>query len=72
MADLWTEHLGTPNVELIEYVRRLRSRCRLGILSNSFVGARELETTMYQFNELVEHIIYSHEIGVCMPDAWAY
>ncbi len=53
-ADLWTEYLGTPNVELIEYVRGLRSRCRLGILSNSFVGARELETAIYQFDELVE------------------
>lgn len=72
MADLWTEYLGTPNVELIEYVRGLRSRCRLGILSNSFVGARELETAMYQFDELVEEIVYSHEIGVCKPDALAF
>lgn len=72
MADLWTEYLGTPNVELIEYVRGLRSSCRLGILSNSFVGARELETAMYQFDELVEQIIYSHEIGVCKPDPRAF
>ncbi|MDQ1022544.1 HAD superfamily hydrolase (TIGR01509 family) [Streptomyces umbrinus] len=72
MADLWTEYLGTPNTELIEYVRGLRSRCRLGILSNSFVGARELETAMYQFDELVEQIIYSHEIGVCKPDKRAF
>lgn len=72
MADLWDEYLGMPNVELIEYVRGLRSRCRLGILSNSFVGARELETAMYQFDELVEQIIYSHEIGVCKPDARAF
>ncbi|MGC4987045.1 HAD family hydrolase [Streptomyces sp. DT193] len=72
MADLWEEYLGTPNVELIEYVRGLRSRCRLGILSNSFVGARELETAMYQFDELVEQILYSHEIGVCKPDPRAF
>ncbi|MFG2946244.1 HAD family hydrolase [Streptomyces adustus] len=72
MADLWAEYLGTPNVELIEYVRGLRSRCRLGILSNSFVGARELETAMYQFDELVEQIVYSHEIGVCKPDPRAF
>lgn len=72
MADLWAEYLGTPNLELIEYVRGLRSCCRLGILSNSFVGARELETAMYQFDELVEQIIYSHEIGVRKPDPRAF
>ncbi|MET9563804.1 HAD family hydrolase [Streptomyces tauricus] len=72
MADLWEEYLGSPNVELIEYVRGLRSRCRLGILSNSFVGARELETAMYRFDELVEQIFYSHEIGVCKPDPRAF
>jgi haloacid dehalogenase superfamily, subfamily IA, variant 3 with third motif having DD or ED/haloacid dehalogenase superfamily, subfamily IA, variant 1 with third motif having Dx(3-4)D or Dx(3-4)E len=72
MADLWDEYLGAPNVELIEYVRRLRSRCRLGILSNSFVGARELETAMYRFDELVEQIVYSHEIGVRKPDPRAF
>jgi putative hydrolase of the HAD superfamily len=72
MADLWAEYLGTPNQELIDYVKGLRTRCRLGILSNSFVGARELETARYQLDELVEQIIYSHEIGVCKPDPQAF
>ncbi|WP_438873708.1 HAD family hydrolase [Streptomyces alkaliterrae] len=72
MADLWAEYLGTPNGELIAYVRSLRSRCRLGILSNSFVGARERETAAYRFDELVEEIVYSHEIGICKPDERAF
>ncbi|MFD8567985.1 HAD-IA family hydrolase [Streptomyces sp. NPDC059639] len=72
MADLWAEYLGTPNVELIDYVRGLRGRCRLGILSNSFVGARERETSLYQFDELVEQIVYSHEIGIEKPDLRAF
>ena len=72
MADLWDEYLGTPNQELIDYVKGLRSRCRLGILSNSFVGARERETARYQFDALVDHIVYSHEIGVRKPDPRAY
>nr|WP_202541054.1 HAD-IA family hydrolase [Streptomyces sp. SID2563] len=72
MADLWAEYLGTPNEELIAYVRGLRGRCRLGILSNSFVGARERETALYHFDELVEHIAYSHEIGVEKPDPRAF
>jgi len=43
MTDLWREYLGTANTELIEYARQLRPRYRTGILSNSFVGARERE-----------------------------
>ncbi|MET8905736.1 HAD family phosphatase [Streptomyces sp. NPDC004538] len=72
MADLWAEYLGTPNDEFIDYVRGLRGSCRLGILSNSFVGARERETTLYHFDELVEQIVYSHEIGIEKPDLRAF
>lgn len=72
MADLWTEYLGTPNEALIAYVRGLRGSCRLGILSNSFVGARERETALYHFDELVEQIVYSHEIGIGKPDLRAF
>ncbi|MFG2358684.1 HAD family hydrolase [Streptomyces sp. NPDC048521] len=72
MADLWAEYLGTPNEELIAYVRGLRGSCRLGILSNSFVGARERETALYHFDELVEQIVYSHEIGIEKPDPRAF
>ncbi|MEU1592638.1 HAD family phosphatase [Streptomyces sp. NPDC005708] len=72
MADLWAEYLGTPNEELIAYVRGLQGMCRLGILSNSFVGARERETALYHFDDLVEQIIYSHEIGVGKPDPRAF
>ncbi len=72
MADLWAEYLGTPNEELIDYLRQLRGSCRLGILSNSFVGARERETALYRFDELAEQIVYSHEIGIEKPDPRAF
>lgn len=72
MADLWAEYLGTPNEDLIDYVRGLQGLCRLGILSNSFVGARERETALYHFDELVEQIVYSHEIGIEKPDLGAF
>ncbi|MFG2577379.1 HAD family hydrolase [Streptomyces sp. NPDC048481] len=72
MADLWAEYLGAPNDELITYVQGLRARCKLGILSNSFVGAREREITAYNFDKLVDQIVYSHEIGVCKPDPHAF
>jgi epoxide hydrolase-like predicted phosphatase len=72
MADIWREYLGTANTELIEYARRLRRRCRTGILSNSFVGAREREQACYGFEDLVDEIIYSHECGMSKPDPGIY
>jgi len=69
MADLWQEYLGTLNEDLISYVRSLRPRCRLGILSNSFVGAREREKDLV---DLVDETVYSHEIGVNKPDPRAF
>ncbi|MFE4378026.1 HAD family hydrolase [Streptomyces cyaneofuscatus] len=72
MGDLWAEYLGTPNEELMAYLRGIRRRCRLGILSNSFVGARERETALYRFDELVDEIVYSHEIGINKPDPRAF
>jgi putative hydrolase of the HAD superfamily len=72
LADLWREYLGTANTELIEYVRSLRPRYRTGILSNSFVGAREREQAAYGFEELVDEIVYSHESGLSKPDPAIY
>ena len=72
MADIWREYLGTPNTELIEYTRLLRPRYRTGILSNSFVGAREKEQAAYGFEDLVDDIVYSHEAGMSKPDPRIY
>jgi putative hydrolase of the HAD superfamily len=72
MADMWREYLGTANTELIEYARGLRPRYRTGILSNSFVGAREQEQEAYGFEDLVDDIVYSHECGMSKPDPRIY
>jgi epoxide hydrolase-like predicted phosphatase len=72
MADIWRQYLGTPNTELIEYARLLRPRYRTGILSNSFVGAREKEQAAYGFEDLVDDIVYSHEAGMSKPDPRIY
>jgi epoxide hydrolase-like predicted phosphatase len=72
MADLWREYLGTANTELIEYAAGLRPRYRTGILSNSFVGAREREQAAYGFEDLVDEIVYSHEAGMSKPDPRIY
>ncbi|HEX4289359.1 MAG TPA: HAD-IA family hydrolase, partial [Trebonia sp.] len=57
---------------MIEYARRLRPRYRTGILSNSFVGAREREQAAYGFEDLVDEIVYSHECGLSKPGPRAY
>ena len=72
MAGIWREYLGTANTGLIEYARRLRPRYRTGILSNSFVGAREREQAAYGFEDLVDEIVYSHEAGMSKPDPRIY
>jgi epoxide hydrolase-like predicted phosphatase len=72
MDDMWTEYLGTLNAELTGYLRGLRPRYRTGILSNSFVGAREREQARYGFGDLCDLIIYSHEEGMQKPDLRFY
>ncbi len=72
MSDIWREYLGAANTQLIGYVRQLRLRCRTGILSNSFVGARGREQAVYGFEDLVDEIIYSHECGMSKPDPRIY
>jgi HAD superfamily hydrolase (TIGR01509 family) len=72
MDDIWHEYLGSPNTELISYFTGLQERVRTGILSNSFVGARERERERYGFEDRCDVIAYSHEIGVMKPDPTAY
>jgi putative hydrolase of the HAD superfamily len=72
LTDLWREYLGAANTELIGYARGLRPRFRTGILSNSFVGAREREQAAYGFEDLVDEIVYSHECGLSKPDPAIY
>jgi putative hydrolase of the HAD superfamily len=72
MADFWNDYLGTPNTELIDYFRALRTRVRTGILSNSFVGAREKERERYGFEDMTDVIVYSHESGTGKPDPSIY
>lgn len=72
MDDLWSEYLGTLNEPLADYFTALRPRYRTGILSNSFVGARERERERYGFEDICDTIVYSHEEGVLKPDPRAY
>jgi putative hydrolase of the HAD superfamily len=72
MDDLWTEYLGTLNEGLANFLAGLRPRYRTGILSNSFVGAREREQDLYGFADICDAVVYSHEEGLTKPDPWFY
>ena len=72
MADVWAEYLGTLNRELAAYFAAVRPRHRTGILSNSFVGAREREQELYGFEDMCDVIVYSHEVRWRKPDPRIY
>ncbi len=72
MNDVWAEYLGTLNRELADYFGRLRPLYRTGILSNSFVGAREREQAAYGFEDMCDVIVYSHEVGCLKPTPQIY
>lgn len=72
MDDVWSEYVGSLNAELADYFNRLRPRYRTGILSNSFVGAREREEEAHRLSELCDVIVYSHEEGCLKPDRRMY
>jgi epoxide hydrolase-like predicted phosphatase len=72
LADMWVEYLGTANEALIAYARDLRPAYRTGILSNSFVGAREREQELFGFGDLFDDLVYSHEVGINKPDPRIY
>ena len=55
-------------IEHSNFFRRLRPRYQTGIISNSFVGAREREEALYHFEDMCDFIIYSHEVGIAKPD----
>ncbi len=72
LADLWAEYLGTLNTDLASYFAGLRPRYRTGIISNSFVGARQREQQRYGFADMTDLIVYSHEAGMSKPDPRIY
>jgi epoxide hydrolase-like predicted phosphatase len=72
MADMWDWYCGELDTELAAFAASLRPRFRTGILSNSVDGARREEQARYQFEQLVDVIVYSHEAGVAKPDPRAY
>src|ERR1022692_546633 len=72
IADMWRWYCGELDTELTAYAASLRPRYRTAILTNSADGARREEQARYSFAELVDIIIYSHEVGLVKPDPRIY
>jgi putative hydrolase of the HAD superfamily len=72
MDDMWEEYVGRLNEELARYFAALRPRYRTGIVSNSFVGAREREQRLHGFEDMCDVVVYSHEEGMKKPDRRIY
>jgi epoxide hydrolase-like predicted phosphatase len=68
MAELWDAYCGELDVELRNFAASLRPAYTTGILSNSADGARREEQRRFGFEELVDVIVYSHEVGLAKPD----
>jgi putative hydrolase of the HAD superfamily len=72
MAEMWDAYCGELDTELFDYFVGLRPRYRLGILSNSADGARREEARRYGFPDVVDALVYSHEVGLAKPDPAVY
>ena len=69
MAEMWDAYCGELDVSLRDFAAGLRPELTTAILSNSADGARRQEQRRYGIEELVDVIVYSHEVGVAKPDA---
>lgn len=68
LRDFWDVYCGNPNTELVAFLGSLRPRYKTALLSNSFVGAQREEEARMHFSELVDEILYSHELGCSKPE----
>lgn len=62
---------GDWDIDLLTYCRELKSRYKLGILSDAESNAREMVQTWVN-DELFDVIVFSSEVGVCKPDPYIF
>lgn len=72
MGDWWRWYVGILDRELFDWFAGVRGRgLRAGIVSNSSSGAREAERP-HGFEDVVDVLVYSHEVGFLKPDPAIY
>jgi epoxide hydrolase-like predicted phosphatase len=72
MAQMWDHYCGELDIELRDFASRLRPRYTTAILSNSADGARREEQRRHGLEDLVDLLVYSHEVGLAKPDPAIY
>jgi len=72
MAEMWATSCGELDAELAAYAASLRPRYSTAILSDAIDGARPWNEALYGFEQLVDVIIYSYEVGLAKPDPKVY
>jgi epoxide hydrolase-like predicted phosphatase len=68
MAEMWDAYCGELDRQMWDFAASLRPAFATAILSNSADGARREEQRRFGFAELVDVIVYSHEVGLAKPD----
>jgi epoxide hydrolase-like predicted phosphatase len=60
------------NVELVRFIRALRPRYKIGILSNAWSDARAFHNGRFRMNTWSDGAVYSAEVKLVKPDARIY
>lgn len=60
------------DLELVEYIRRLRPACRTGMISNAWPEIREQIENEWRIADAFDKLIISAEVGLAKPDPRIY
>lgn len=58
--------------ELVGYIRSLKPRYKVGLLSNAWIGTREMLKDKYGCLDAFDLAVFSYEVGLAKPDAQIY
>ncbi len=65
-AQFWAADL--VNDELVDYIRTLRPKYKVGLLSNAWDDLRQVMRERFGFDGLFDELIISAEVGLAKPD----
>jgi epoxide hydrolase-like predicted phosphatase len=60
------------DLELVNYIRSLRGRYKIGLLSNAFSDLRQVVTSRLSFSDAFDDMVISAEVNLVKPDARIY